>query len=58
VQFISAAEFGTASDRSDGITAYGEADAPRQLSYASSTDLLKETLTFNPGFASESVSFA
>jgi hypothetical protein len=58
VQFISAGEFGTASDRSDGITAYSEADAARELSYANSTDLLKEILTFKPGFASQSVSFA
>jgi hypothetical protein len=37
---------------------YRDAGAPRELSYANSTELAKKILTFSPGFASQSVSFA
>ena len=53
MQFISAGKFGTAD-----IESTDAALTRHELSYAGSIDLLKEILTFNPGLASESVSFA
>ena len=57
MQFISADEFGGAEIETTGLQPSG-AGAPREMAYANSTDWLKEILTFNPGFASQSVSFA
>jgi hypothetical protein len=57
MQFISADEFGGAEIEARGLQP-GGAGAPRELGYANSTEWLKDILTFNPGFASESVSFA